>query len=419
MYHKTTLENGVRIISERIDFLRSVSLGLWVNTGSRDEDARQNGITHFIEHMIFKGTRSRTGSQIAKELDAIGGLSNGFTGKETTCFHARVLGKHFATLSDILGDIFLHSVFDPADIELERQVILQEISMVEDTPDENIHELFSNMFWTDHPIGLPILGTGNTVSAIGREQILGHMKQFRSPDKILVSAAGDVDHERLVGMFKEMFESIEKRVPDERASVTPRSRGEVAAYHKDLEQVHICLGGEGPSLNSETRFACAILNTILGGNMSSRLFQEIREKRGLAYSVYSFVSSFMDTGVFGVYLATERQNVNPSLKTIQAEVKRILGGDIHATDLEAAKEHLIGGLYLSSESADSRMMRIAKNELVYERYISLEEVVALLEKVTIDDVVEATEEIFRNGRISLTTLGPFTNDEVDQSCLEF
>jgi predicted Zn-dependent peptidase len=419
MYRKTTLENGVRIISERVDFLRSVSLGLWVNTGSRDEDARKNGITHFIEHMIFKGTRKRSGPQIAKELDAVGGLSNGFTGKENTCFHARVLGKHFATLSDILGDIFLHSLFDPGDMELERQVILQEISMVEDTPDENIHELFSHMFWMDHPIGLPILGTGNTVSAIGRADILNHMKQFRSPDKILVAAAGNVDHESLVRMFREMFESIEKGGPDPRASVSPRARGGVATHYKDLEQVHICLGGDGPPLNSEKRFPCAILNTILGGNMSSRLFQEIRERRGLAYSVYSFVSSYMDTGVFGVYLATERQNVNPSLKTIQAEVKRILAGDIAPADLEAAKEHLVGSIYLSSESADSRMMRIAKNELVFERYVSFEELAERLEKVTIDDVVRVTQEIFRDGRISLTTLGPCTNDEVDLGCLEF
>jgi predicted Zn-dependent peptidase len=419
MYRKTTLENGVRIISERVDFLRSVSLGLWVNTGSRDENALKNGITHFIEHMIFKGTRNRTGPQIAKELDAIGGLSNGFTGKEHTCFHARVLGKHFATLSDILGDIYLHSLFDAGDMELERQVILQEISMVEDTPDENVHELFSNMFWMDHPIGLPILGTGNTVSAIGQVDILNHMKQFRASDKILVSAAGNVDHENLVRTFSKMFESLEKGAPDARASVSPPYEGGVAAHYKDLEQVHICLGGEGPPLNSEKRFPCAILNTILGGNMSSRLFQEIREKRGLAYSIYSFVSSYLDTGVFGVYLATERQSVNPSLETIRTEIKRILSGDIAPADLDAAKEHLIGSMYLSSESADSRMMRIAKNELVFERYVSYEELAERLEKVTIDDVVGVTEEIFRDGRISLTTLGPFDTDEVDAGCLDF
>jgi len=419
MYRKTTLENGVRIISEKVDFLRSVSLGLWVNTGSRDEDTRKNGITHFIEHMAFKGTRNRTGSQIAKELDAIGGLSNGFTGKENTCFHARVLGKHFSTLSDILGDIYLHSLFDPGDMELERQVILQEISMVEDTPDENIHELFSHMFWMDHPIGLPILGTGNTVSAIGRPDILGYMKQFRSPEKILVAAAGNVDHESLVRTFRGMFDNMEKGVSVQRNRVVSRSERRVAAHQKDLEQVHLCLGGDGPPLNSEKRFPCAILNTILGGNMSSRLFQEIREKRGLAYSVYSFVSSYWDTGVFGVYLATEPQNVNPSLKTIQTEVKRILAGDLSPEDLEAAKEHLVGSIYLSSESADSHMMRIAKNELVFERYVSFEELAERLEKVTMDDLVGSAHEIFRDGRISLTTLGPLTNDEVDLGCLEY
>ncbi len=322
MYRKTEQRNGVRIITEKLEHYRSVSLGIWVGAGSRDEDERLNGISHFIEHMIFKGTRGRSSLQIATGLDAIGGLSNAFTGKEDTCFHSRVLDKHFPILADILSDIFLNSVFDLEEIDKERHVILQEISMVEDSPEEHIHDLFNNLFWINHPLGKPILGTGKTVTAINRDEMLDHMRRFYTPDRIIIAAAGNIDHDTVVNFFAPLFGSLE---PIERSSQTnsPHINSGVSCLYKKLEQVHICLGGKAPSLASELRFAGAILNTILGGNMSSRLFQEIRENRALAYSVYSFLSSFMDTGLLGICVGTDPQKVNKVLEVISNEIGKI------------------------------------------------------------------------------------------------
>ena len=416
MYHKTVLKNGVRIISERLEHLRSVSLAIWVDAGSRDEVKSENGIFHFTEHMIFKGTENRSSLQIAKELDAIGGLSNAFTGKENTCFHARVLGEHFAQLADILSDIFLHSTFDVDDLERERQVILQEISMVEDTPDDHIHVLFNRLFWADHPIGMPVLGNEKTVSAIERETILKYINKFYVPERILVAGAGNVDHQSMVSYFEPLFSQLEAGNSNLKNDI-PRSNASVSVQYRDLEQVHICLGGEAPSQTSDRRFACVILNTILGGNMSSRLFQEIRENRGLAYSVYSFLSSYIDAGLLGVYVATDSQNVNPVLEAIKNEIKKICKGEISKSDLAAAVGHLIGGIYLSSESADNRMMRIAKNEFVFQKYVSYEELVSKLQQVTVDEVVEVASDIFQDGTVSLSTLGPIKKDDLDTSNL--
>jgi predicted Zn-dependent peptidase len=415
MYKKTVLQNGVRIISEHLEHLQSVSLGIWVNTGSRDELEKENGICHFIEHMIFKGTRSRSSLQIAKELDAIGGLSNAFTGKETTCFHARVLGKHFKTLAGILSDIFLNSSFDVNDMERERQVILQEISMVEDAPDDNIHVLFNRLFWGGHPIGMSVLGTSETVSAIVKETILEYIKEYYVPEKILLVAAGNVDHDSMVSFFQPLFEAAPRGGKTSSERSIPQTNGGLSVNFKELEQVHICLGGESPSQVSDRRFACAIFNTILGGNMSSRLFQEIRENRGLAYSVYSFLSAYVDTGFLGIYAATDFQNVNSVLETIQTEIKKVSRGGLTKSDLTAAKEHLIGSIYLASESSDNRMMRVAKNEIVFGRYVDYDELIGNVERVTVDEVVEISGQIFKDGKVSLAALGPIREEDLDKS----
>jgi predicted Zn-dependent peptidase len=418
MYRKTVLDNGIRVISERLDHFRSVSLGIWVGVGSRDEVREENGISHFIEHMIFKGTNTRTSLQIAKELDAIGGLSNAFTGGEYTCFHSRVLDKNLQTLADILSDIFLHSTFDLRDMNRERQVILQEINMLEDTPDEHIHVLFNEFFFMNHPLGMPVMGTPQTVSAIDKDTILAHIKKFHAPQQILLVAAGNVDHEALVDCFEPLFESLEPEEANQYRSA-PEIHAGILCQHKDLEQVHICLGGKGPHLSGELRFAAAILNTILGGNMSSRLFQEIREKRGLAYSVYAFLTSYMDTGMMGIYLGTDPKEVNRVLQVIGREIIKIQGGDITNSDLTATKEHLIGSILLGAESMDSRMMRLAKNEYVFGRDVPFEEVEEKLGKVRVDEVVAVAREIFKTGQISLATLGPFNKEDLDLSCLDF
>jgi predicted Zn-dependent peptidase len=342
MYRKTVLQNGIRIVTEKLEHSCALSLGIWVSVGSRDEVEKESGISHFIEHMIFKGTEARDSLRIAKELDAIGGFSNAFTGKEYTCFHAKVLDKHFPILADILSDIFLHSIFNTQDIKREKQVIFQEIRMVDDSPEEYIHDMFQAQFWLNHPLGRSI-----------------------------------------------------------------------------LEQVHIILGGKAPHLLSDARFASALFNTILGGNMSSRLFQEIREKMGLAYSIYSFLSEYIDAGLLGVCVATDTSQVNNVLQITNREIKKIQKGDISQADLLAAREHLIGAILLSSENTDTRMMRIAKNECVFGRYISYEELVERLEKVTVDDVVHCAQEIFKSDVVSLATLGPFNQTELDPENLQF
>jgi predicted Zn-dependent peptidase len=418
MYSKTVLENGVRIVSEKLDHYRSVSIGIWVNAGSREEKAVENGISHFIEHMIFKGTRTRNSLQIAKQLDVIGGLSNAFTGKEYTCFHSRVLGRHFNTLADILSDIFLNSIFDPLDMERERQVILQEISMVEDTPDENIHELFNHLYWMGHPLAMSTLGTGETVSSLRKETIRDYIGRFYTADRIIIAAAGSIDHDVLVGFFQPLFEGL-KSGNGRQGSAVPKGNANVKSLWKELEQAHVCLGGAAPHLSSQYRFAGAILNTLLGGNMSSRLFQEIREKRGLAYSVYSFVSAYADTGQMGVYAAMDPQNVNRALEVIQREVKALQNGDISPSDLEAAREHLIGGVLLGSESADTRMMRLAKSEYIFGRYIGYDELIADLEKVTLDEVVHVARQAFRDDGVSMVILGPVKEEDVDLGYLRF
>jgi predicted Zn-dependent peptidase len=418
MHHKTVLKNGVTILSEKLDHFRSVSLGIWVNVGSREEKARENGISHFIEHMIFKGTQSRNSLEIAKQLDAIGGLSNAFTGKETTCFHSRVLDKHFSNLADILLDIFLNSAFDPREMDRERQVILQEINMVEDTPDELVHVLFNHLFWMNHPLGMSILGTDETVSGIDEETIHHYIKRFYTPDRIILSAAGSIDHDVLLGYFQPLFESIES-THETHPRTMPDIHGGVLCHYKETEQIHICLGGKAPHLSSDLRFAGAILNTILGGSMSSRLFQEIREKRGLAYAVYSFLSAYIDTGLLGVYVGTDPKEVNNVLELVNKEIRGIQKGELSESDLAEAREHLIGGILLGSESPDSRMMRLAKNEYVFGRYVDFDEMVAQLEKVTVEDVIAIAKETFQDKAVSLVVLGPVNEEDLDLGCLNF
>ncbi|MBC8418490.1 MAG: insulinase family protein [Proteobacteria bacterium] len=419
MYRKTVLKNDVRIISERLEHLRSVSLGIWVNTGSRDEIRSENGVSHFIEHMSFKGTRNRSGFQIAKDLDSIGGLSNAFTSKENTCFHGRVLGKHFGLLADILSDIFLNPTFDPVDMEREREVIFQEINMMEDTPDDNLHTFFNLLFWPDHPLGRSTLGTGETVSAINKDTILEYIEKSYVPAEILVVAAGDVDHHEMVSYFEPLFESALERVRFSPGRDVPVSSGGVSIHFRELEQVHICLGGEAPSQMDERRFACAIFNTILGGNMSSRLFQEIRENRGLAYSVYSFLSTYVDAGLLGVYAATEKKNLNRMLETIRYEIMKLCEGELTESDVVAAKDHLVGNIYLGSEIADNRMMRIARNEFAFGRYIDYEELVSSLEQVSLDEVVEIAGSIFQDSKLSVAALGPLKEDDFDRSLIVY
>jgi len=416
-YKKTILDNGLRLVSERMDYARSVCIGIWVDVGSRDERPEENGISHLIEHMSFKGTKNRSAIQIAKELDAIGGMSNAFTGRENTCFHARVLARHFSVAADILSDIFLNSVYDPREIEKEKWVILQEIRTQEDSPEEHVHDLLFRIFWKDHPIGMPILGTEDTVKRIEREDILNYLSLHYCPKDIVIAASGAIDHENFVDFFSPHFEKLScldndpKRIP-------PKSNKDISLNQKELEQVHICLGVESISIKDNRRFALSILNTIFGGNMSSRLFQEIRENKGIAYSVYSFVSSYTDAGILGIYVACDPIHVNSVLEVINKEIKRLLKGDISKEDVSSAKEYLIGGIYLSSESIENRMFRIARNELIFGRYIPYEETISWIEAVSLDDVVDMAEFLFKDKEATAVILGPL-REKIDISLIKW
>ena len=418
-YKKTVFANGTRIITESLSHSKSVSLGIWVNAGSRDELDKDRGIFHLIEHMTFKGTKSRSAIQIAKDLDTIGGFSNAFVGKEQTCFHARVLNKHLQFLADLLSDIFINSIFAERDLELEKSVVLQEISMTEDTPDEYVQVLFDQAFWGEDPLGKPILGTKETVSSVNRRGILDYVSRFYSPQRVIIAAAGSVGHDLLVDYFRTFFEALPDHDNGSPARPIPLTTPTVSSYPKELEQVHLCLGAQASSLSEERRFAEAIFNTILGGNMSSRLFQEIREKRGLAYSVYSHISGYRDTGLARIYVATDKEEIDRVLELIELLIKGIQNGDLSAGDIARAKEYLIGGILLGSENADNLMVQLAKNELIFERYIHHKELIAELKKVTLDEVIEASQRIFSGGNVSLTVLGPVDRDKIGVDTLSF
>jgi predicted Zn-dependent peptidase len=393
-------------------------MGIWLNVGSRDEQEDESGLTHFIEHMLFKGTQKRSALEIAKQLDAVGGMSNAFTSKENTCFHAKVLDTHLPLVVEILSDIFLQSVFDQIEVDREREVILQEINMVEDTPDEYVHILFNQNFWDGNPLGRPIFGNVRTVQSFTREMILGYLSRGYHPDRIVLTAAGNVDHQEFLELVGPAFSSIERHGHNFHRT-PPRANSRVDLYHRDIEQIHLCLGTQGTSLLEKERNCCSILNVILGGSMSSRLFQEVRERRGLAYSIYSFVSSHTDAGLMGVYGAVRPDNIKETLELIRQELTRFKREPISATELRAAKEHIKGGIYLAAENTDNRMSRLAKNEIIFDRFVPYEEIEAGLEQVTVEDVQALAQQIFQPEVMSLVLLGQVNGLDVDQTYLDF
>ncbi len=385
--------------------VRSISMGVWVNVGARDESDDQSGLSHFIEHMIFKGTARRTAYQIAKEFDAIGGHTNAFTSMESTCYHAKVMDSHLDTMVEILSDIFLNSVFDPEEVERERPVIFQEIGMVEDTPEEYVHLLTGYNFWGDHPLGRSILGTRDNILSFDADTIKGFFNRLYHPERIVLCVAGNVDHDRIVEMVGPAFSSIQtgQHLPER---TTPQIRSRVQIHPRTLEQVHVCLAALGLSVTDPRRFAFSLMNTILGGNMSSRLFQEIREQRGLAYAVYSFMASHADTGMFGVYTGVTADNVRQTIELIMQAMQQLRQTHVKADELQDAKEYTKGNLLLAAESVDNQMVRLAQNEIHFNAYIPLDEVVRQIEAVKAEEIQALAEALFQPGQISLTLLGP-------------
>ncbi len=416
-YQKTVLENGIKVITEEIPFLNSVSIGVWVMAGSRDEQTHENGISHFIEHLLFKGTEQRTAFDIAKEIDSVGGTLNAFTGREYTCFYAKVIDKNLPLAIDLLSDIFMNPLMEPKDIEKERMVILQEIRMVEDTPDDYIHDLFNQVCWGSHPLGFPIFGTSELVHSFTRDQIFGFFKENYPPQRIIICAAGNLQHQDIVNRIGATFGQISK--PDKtRERVTPQSISTTNIWKRELEQVHFCLGTRGLQYNHSLRFASYLLNTILGGGMSSRLFQEIREDRGLAYSVYSYLPTYIDTGLVVVYAGTSENSFREVIELILKEFGRLKRGPFKNGELETAKEHLKGNLLLSLESSDNLMTRLAKNEIYFESYLPVEKILRGIDEVKEEEVRYLASELFDRRFFCLTVLGPMDGDGLDKGLLE-
>lgn len=409
-FKKSTLPNGVRILSEEIPGFPTVSFGIWVNVGSRDETPEENGLTHFIEHMFFKGTETRSAQDIAKEMDRLGGYANAFTSRENTCLHAKVLPEDLPALVDLLSDIFLHSRFAPEDVEREKQIIRQEINMVEDSPEEFIHDLFSQFLWGENPLGRPVLGTKETISRFDAEKIRDYFERLYVGSRVVIAAAGDLTHEQLLSLTGERFSSLPAGSGRPRKSPSPASG--VRIYRKDLEQVHFILGVPTPGARSPARYTALLFNTLLGGNMSSRLFQEIRERHGLAYAVYSYLSLYEDVGVLGIYAAVEKEDLRETLEIIVREIGSLMAGEIHADEFAAARDHLKSALFLSSDNPDSRMTRLARNEILYNRYISYEETLDKLKALTAEDLPPFARQIFRQPA-ALVVLGPVEEDDLE------
>jgi predicted Zn-dependent peptidase len=412
MFVKALLDNGIRVVSQEMPDHRSVSLGIWVENGSRHESTRENGISHFIEHLLFKGTERRSAAQIAEEMDAIGGVLNAFTAKEHTCYYAKVLDEDLPLAIDLLTDIFLHSVFNADEIERERSVILQEISQAEDTPDDYIHDLFSLDFFKDHPLARPICGSAETVNSFRRQDFLTFFKSRYRPRRVVVAAAGHLRHDELVQAFNERLGSVRDSVHDGRSDSedgdgAPEMQSGIFQHTKSLEQAHLCLGVSGVHQTHPLRYAAYVLNTLLGGGMSSRLFQEIREKRGKAYSVYSFSSSYKDVGYLGVYAGTSVEWVEEVVELILKEHKQLAAGDIKEEEIRRTQGQLVGSMMLGLESTDSWMSHIARNEIYFGEPITTDEICRGIRAVSRDTVVDLASTLFGSQEIALSLLGDF------------
>ncbi len=411
MYQKTVLPNGVRIITEEIEHVRSIAFGLWVGAGSRDEREGFEGISHFMEHMFFKGTEHRSARDLAESLEAVGGQLNAFTTKEYTCYYAKVLDEDLDLAIDVLSDMFFYSLFDAKEIEKEKNVVIEEIKMYEDSPDELIHDVFSECVWKDHPLGKPILGTEESIRSLNRDKIMTFLSEHYAPDNLVVAVAGKIKHEDIVEKLSNQFGVFERggrRVLEE----TPTGQTVERYQHKETEQMHILLGVPGLGQDDEDIYAMHIFNNIIGGGLSSRLFQQIREQRGLAYSVYSYHSTYVDTGLFGIYAGTSPKNTKEVIECILQELKEIKQKGISASELERTKAQIKGGLYLGLESVSSRMSRLGKTELTYNRVLAPEEVVEKLEKVTQEDVLRVIGRLWQKDKISIMTLGPSGHEVV-------
>jgi predicted Zn-dependent peptidase len=405
MYRKTTLPNGLRILTEAMPGVRSATVGIWADVGSSLETHDRRGISHLVEHMLFKGTQRRTARQIAETMDGVGGNLNAFTDKETTCYYAKVIDRHVGLALDVLTDMFLDSAFDPAELSKEQKVVLEEIKMYEDSPDELIHDVFLQTMWSGSNLGEPTIGFADTIVRMTPDDLRSHMRAHYAPNSVVVAAAGNVDHDAFVELVREQFASFEGacELPQaERPSMTPAAH----IQYKDSEQAYVVVGTRGIDVRDDRRYALSLLDTILGGGMSSRLFQEIREQRGLVYSVYSFQAAYRAAGLFGVYAGTSPENVQACIDVIVEQFERIRNTEVGAAEFQLAKEHIKGNLTLSLESSSSRMIRLGRNEFALGRHISHEEIERRIDAVTAGDVQQLACELLNEANLGLCIIGP-------------
>ena len=412
MINKTVLDNGISVISEKISHVRSISMGVWVRCGSCHENSATSGTAHFIEHMLFKGTKKRSAFDIASAVDSIGGVMNAFTGKELTSFYLKIPDYHLPLAIDILSDIFNNSLFDRDEIAKEKSVVLQEIRMLEDSPEEFIHDFFEAVFWNSHPLGLPILGTRERVAKMNKTALKRFFTSHYSGTNLILTAAGNLEHDVLVEMVSKTFGASAGnfRKPE---TPLPVFSARASALEKELEQVHILIGAPAPSAASSNRYTCLLLNSVLGGSMSSRLFQEVREKRGLAYEIQSYLALYTDVGLLGVYAGTDTEKVPNVIDIILDAFSRFKDILLEDKEIHTAKEMLKGNFLLSMESTDNRMTRLARNEFYFNRHVYPEEVTAGIEAVTKEDVLKLSGEIFNPASLSLTAIGRIKEKELE------
>jgi predicted Zn-dependent peptidase len=402
---REVLPNGLTVITEEMEHIRSVSIGIWIKTGSRDEDLQWNGISHFIEHMVFKGTKHRSAEDIARQVDSIGGNMDAFTAKECICFNIKVLDEHLPIAMDVLSDLVLNPVFDAQDIGRERGVILEEIKMDEDNPDYLVHEIFTQNFWKDHPLGKPILGTKDTVKKFEREPVLDFYKQRFAPGNLIICAAGHLQHEQFVDLVRKHFAHM-KPMSNGFYSSQPKVVSRIILRNKKaLEQVQICVGVPSHPIAHEKRHASYILNTLLGGGMSSRLFQNIRERQGLAYAIYSDLSPYRDTGCLSVYAGTSRESAGKVVRSVVSEFRKLKSDVVTDEELRRAKDQLKGSLMLSLESSTARMSNLARQEMYFDRFYTLDELIEKIESVTAEELQGLSNEFFQAESIAVTVLG--------------
>ncbi len=402
----TTLPNGLIVLTESMPHVRSVSMGVWINSGSRDEAPAVNGVSHFVEHMVFKGTTSRTAQQIAREVDTIGGNLDAFTSKETVCFNIKVLDENVAPALDVLSDLVLHPTFAPDELAREQGVILEEIKMDEDNPDYLVHEIFTQNFWKDHPLGRPILGTKKTVASFDQPTVLNFYAGTFTPQNMVFSAAGNLDHDHFVAQVAQQFASLSASTRPQATQPVPTANPHVTLKRKkSLEQVQLCLGVPAPPVNSPDRYGVYLLNTILGGGMSSRLFQTIREEQGLAYSIYSEMNPFRDTGSLSVYAGTSADKTETLLRLTVAELKRLKVETVSDAELKRSKDQLKSNIVIGLESSGSRMSNLARQQMYFGRFFGIEEIVSEIDAVTPALIQQLAVDLFRPEAMALTLLG--------------